>query len=317
MDFLFSIVGFKPEILRHCEHALRELPIEDPRVKMKGRFFFDPKKADSKNKYEEYPSNSILLQRGKNKIYWKDEDVLQQYNTNVPMSKQSSVQTHQKICQTEEHETETKYVQASVDMVDFGMQVYPYDIQHGIKEDKRLIMDRLDWNVRETYDYAPKYRETEDLRWSSSNSSQKRPWKRGLSPPRGSDEREHRLETMPSPEHQARNLKLDSPMRSRDSYSGHRGGPIRDNYVRERYSPNYRRSIDQDDFRENRSDRSRGESPMELEDSEEDLDDGFTFQRGSSDWHGRGKSFRGKSYTTRGKHSTGRPYRGRGSYHKF
>lgn len=309
--------GFKPEILRHCEHALRELPIEDPRLKMKGRFFFDPKKADSKNKYEEYPSNSILLQRGKNKIYWKDEDVLQQYNNNVPMAKQSSVQTHQKICQTEEHETETKYVQASVDMVDFGMQVYPYDIQHGIKEDKRLIMDRLDWNVRETYDYAPKYRETEDLRWSSSNSSQKRPWKRGLSPPRGSDEREHRLETMPSPEHQSRNLKLDSPMRSRDSYSGHRGGPIRDNYVRERYSPNYRRSIDQDDFRENRSDRSRGESPMELEDSEEDLDDGFTFQRGSSDWHGRGKSFRGKSYTTRGKHSTGRPYRGRGSYHKF
>ncbi|KAK2588354.1 hypothetical protein KPH14_004369 [Odynerus spinipes] len=307
--------GFKPEILRHCEHALRELPIEDPRVKMKGRFFFDPKKGDATNKYEEYPSNSILLQKGKNKIYWEEEDV-QQYN-NVPMTKQSAVQTHQKICQTDELETDTKYVQANADMVDCGVQVCSYDIQQEIKEEKRPIMDRLDWNVRETYDYAPKYREADDLRWSLSNSSQKRPWRRGLSPPRRSDEREHRLETVPSPEHPSRNIKLDSPMRSRDSYSSHRGGPVRDHYSRERYSPSYRRSMDQDDFRENRSDRSRGESPMELEDSEEDMDDAFTFQRGSSDWHGRGRSFRGKMHTMRGKHSTGRPYRGRGSFHKF
>lgn len=299
--------GFKPEILRHCEHALRELPIEDPRLKMKGRFFFDPNKGDSNNKYEEYPSNSVLLQKGKNKIYWEEDDV-QQYNATVT---KQAVQTHQKICQTEEIETDTKYVEARVDMVDFEMQVYPDDIEEVAKEERKSIMDRLDWKIRD------KHRETDDLRWSLSNSSQKRPWKKGSSPGRRSAEREHHLETVPSPEHPPRNFKMDSPMRSRDSYSSHRGS-FRDHYVRDRYSPNCRRSTNMDDFRENRSDRSHGESPMKLEDSEEDSDDTFTFQREIWDWYGRGKSLRGKTNnTTRGKYSGGRPYRGRCAFHKF
>ncbi|XP_043502839.1 uncharacterized protein LOC122524588 isoform X2 [Polistes fuscatus] len=292
--------GFKPEILRHCEHALRELPIEDPRLKMKGRFFFDPKKADSKSKYEEYPSNSILLQKGKNKIYWEEEEV-QQYDTSLITQ---SMQMHQKICQTEEIETDSKFVEARVDMVDFEMQVYPHDIEYGIKEERKSIMDRLDWKTRD------KPREADDLRWSLTNSSQKRPWKRTLSPPnRRSHDRDHHFEIIPSPEHPSRN----SPMRSRDSYSR---GPIREQY--DRYSPSYKRSMTIDDFRETRSDRSRGESPMKLEDSEEDSDEIFTFQREMIGWCGRGgggRPFRGKSNTTRGKYSGGR--RGRGSFQKF
>ncbi|KAL2716791.1 serine/arginine repetitive matrix protein 2 [Vespula squamosa] len=316
VEFVFSIAGFKPEILRHCEHALRELPIEDPRLKMKGRFFFDPKKAENNNKkYEEYPSNSILLQKSKHKIYWEDDEVQQQQQqqqqSNVPVAKQT-VQTHQKICQTE-IETDTKYVEARVDMVDFEMQVYPDDIEEMIKEERKSIMDRLDWKIRD------KHRETDDLRWSLSNSSQKRPWKKGSSPGTRSAEREqHHLETVPpSPEHPPRNFKVDSPMRNRDgSYSSHRGS-FHEQYVRDRYSPNCRRSANIDDFRENRSDRSHGESPMKMEDSEGDSDDTFTFQRDILDWYGKGKAFRGKANTTRGKNSGGRPLRGRCAFHKF
>ncbi|XP_015182171.1 PREDICTED: serine/arginine repetitive matrix protein 2-like [Polistes dominula] len=292
--------GFKPEILRHCEHALRGLPIEDPRLKRKGRFFFDPKKADSKSKYEEYPSNSILLLNGK-KIYWEEEEV-QQYDTSLTTQ---TMQMHQKICQTEEIEMDSKSVEAHVDMVDFEMQVYPHDIEHEIKEERKSIMDRLDWNTRE------KHRDADDLRWNLSNLSHKRPWKRTLSPPnRRSHDRDH-FQSVPSPEHPSRNLETNSSKRSRDSYSR---GSIREQY--DRYSPNYNRSMNIDDFRENRSDRSRGESPiMNLGDSEEDSDETFTFQR-ENDWCGRGRRpFRGKS--TRGKYSRGRQYRARCSFNKF
>ncbi|XP_076236293.1 uncharacterized protein LOC143180447 isoform X1 [Calliopsis andreniformis] len=300
--------GFKPEILRHCEHALRELPNEDPRLKMKGRFFFDPKKENLRNEKDVYSSNSILLQKSRNKICWEEEDV----HHLSPMK--HNVQTHQKICQTEEVETSTTFVQATVTMVDSEVQVYPQDLQYATKEEKRPIMDRLDWNVRETFDYTPKYREPDDLRWSLSNSSQKRTWNRTVSPPRRSDEREHRVDSIPL-DHNPRNLRLGSPVRSRDSISSHKGS-IRDHYVREKYSPTYRH--ERDDFHETRSDHSRGESPMMLEDSSEELELEHTFQRGS-DWHGRGKMIRGRSsplvkHVYRGKYSGGRSYRSRGGY---
>ncbi|XP_076757835.1 uncharacterized protein LOC143427509 isoform X3 [Xylocopa sonorina] len=305
--------GFKPEILRHCEHALRELPMEDPRLKMKGRFFYDPTKENVKNEQNVYSSNSILLQKSKSKIYWDEEEGGQ----HLISSLKQNVQMHQKICQTDELETSTKFVQASVTMIDFEVQVYPQDLQHAVKEEKRPIMDRLDWNVRETFDYTPKFREADDLRWSLSNSSQKRTWSRNVSPSRRLDDREHRIDS--SLDHSSRNIKLDSPIRSRDSFSGHKGS-VRDHYVRERYSPNYRHSLDErDDFHENRSDHSRGESPMMLEDSAEELELEHTFQRGT-DWHGRGKMSRGRSsplikpHVYRGKHSGGRSYRGRGGF---
>ncbi|XP_068970838.1 serine/arginine repetitive matrix protein 2-like [Bombus flavifrons] len=304
--------GFKPEILRHCEHALRELPIEDLRLKMKGRFFYDPKKENIQSEQNVYSSNSILLQKNKSKIYWEEEEG--QHLTSI----KQNVQMHQKICQTDEVETNTKFVQASVTMVDSEVQVYPQDLQYAVKEEKRPIMDRLDWNVRETFDCTPKFREADDLRWSLSNSSQKRTWNRTVSPPRRIDDRKHRIDSISSLDHGSRNMKLESPIRSRDNFSSHKGS-VRDHYVHERYSPNYRHSLEgRDEFHENRSDHSRGESPMMLEDSAEELELEHTFQRGT-DWHGRGKLPRGRSsslmkHVYRGKHSGGRSYRGRGNF---
>ncbi|XP_043800834.1 uncharacterized protein LOC122719243 [Apis laboriosa] len=302
--------GFKPEILKHCEHALRELPVEDLRLKMKGRFFYDPKKENIRSDQNIYSSNSLLLQKNKNKIYWEEEE--SQHLTSI----KQNIQMHQKICQTDEIETNTKFVQASVTMVDFEVQVYPQDLQYAIKEEKRPIMDRLDWNVREMFDYTPKFREADDLRWSLSNSSQKRTWNKTISPSRRIDDREHHIDSV-SLDHGSRNMKLGSPIRNRDNFSSHKGS-LQDHYGREKYSPNYRHSLEEhDEFHENRSDHSRGESPMILEDSAEELELEHTFQRGS-DWHGRGKLSRGRSsplmkHVYRRKHS-GRSYRGRGSF---
>lgn len=304
--------GFKPEILRHCSHALRELPLEDPRLKMKGRFFYEPRLDEAKVEQDLFASNSILLQRNTSKILWEEEE-----ENASPFVKQN-VQTHQKICQTDEVETSTKLVQATVTMVDFEMQVYPQDLQQAAKEEKRPIMDRLDWNVRETVDYnPPKFRQVEDLRYSLNNSSQKRNWNRNTSPPhRRIDDRDHRLDSV---DHGSRSM--DSPIRNRDSYSGHKES--RDHY-RDRYSPGYRHSLDErDDFHDSRSEHSRGESPMMLDTSAEELELEHTFQRGGNDWHPRGKMSRGRSsplvkpHMYRGKHSGGRPYRGRGFRGKF
>ncbi|XP_017886243.1 actin cytoskeleton-regulatory complex protein pan1-like isoform X2 [Ceratina calcarata] len=301
--------GFKPEILRHCSHALRELPLEDPRLKMKGRFFYEPRLQNVKIEQDLFASNSILLQKNTSKVLWEEEE-----ENTTPFVK-LNVQTHQKICQTDETETSTKLVQATVTMEDFEMQVYPQDLQQAAKEEKRPIMDRLDWNVRETVDYSSKFRQVEDLRYSL-NSSQKRNWNRNTSPHRRNDEREHRLE---SADRGSRSI--DSPIRSRDSYSGHKES--REHY-RDRYSPGYRHSLDErDDFHDSRSEHSRGESPMMLDTSAEELELEHTFQRGGTEWHSRGKMSRGRSsplvkpHVYRGKHSGGRPYRGRGFRGKF
>lgn len=286
--------------MRHCEQALCQLPLEDPRLKMKGRFFYVRDEEDAKNDSEDHTSNSILLQRGKTKMYWEENA-----ERPVPIAKPAT-QMHQKICQTDELEMKTKGVQASVATKDFESQVYPHDLQAN-KEEKRPIMDRLDWSVRETYDYAPKYREVEDLRWSLSNSSQRRTLNKQPSPPRRTDEREHRPD---SADHVPRNLRLDSPFKSKDGYPGHKA---RDHYEHGRYSPEFRRSMEREEFHDRRSEHSRGESPMELENSDDELVDDHAFQR-ESDWHRRGKILRGKSHIYRGKHSGGRPYRSRGGF---
>lgn len=286
--------------MRHCEQALCQLPLEDPRLKMKGRFFYVREEEYAKNDSEDHTSNSILLQRGKNKIYW-EENVEQP----VPVVRPTT-QTHQKICQTDELETETKGVQASVTMADFGSQVCPYDIQQANKEERRPIMERLDWNTREADEYPPKFREV-DLRWSLNNSSQRRSWNRQASPSRRSDEHEHHLDTI---DNGSRNLRLDSSFTSRDNFSSHK---MRDHYNHNRYSPDYRRSMECDNFYDRRSEHSRGESPMELENSDDELVAGHTFQK-EPDWHGRGKVLRGKAQIFRGKYSGGRPYRSRGGF---
>ncbi|KAK1137488.1 hypothetical protein K0M31_001995 [Melipona bicolor] len=304
--------GFKPELLRRCEHALHEFPIEDLRLKMKGRFFYDSKKENTQSEQNVYSSNSILLQKSKNKIQWEEEE--EQHLISI----KQNIQMHQKICQTDEMETNTKFVQVSATMVDFEVQVYPQDLQYTAKEEKRPIMDRLDWNVRETFDCTSKFREADDLRWSLSNSSQKRTWNRTVSPPRRIDDRKHHIDSVSPIDHSSRNIKLGSPIRNRDNFSSYKGS-VREHYVRERYSPNYRHSLEErGEFHENRSDHSRGESPMMLEDSGEELELEHTFQRGT-DWHGRGKLSRGRSnslmkHVFRGKYSGGRPYRGRGNF---
>ncbi|XP_011690922.1 PREDICTED: serine/arginine repetitive matrix protein 2-like isoform X2 [Wasmannia auropunctata] len=294
--------GFKPEIMRHCEQALFQLPMEDPRLKMKGRFFYDRSEEDNtRDVSEDHTSNSILLQKSKTKIFWKENNA----ELPIPVPK-ATTQMHQKICQTDEVETESKGVQVFVTTADVGSQVYPDDLQQ--IEERRPIMDRLDWGARDTYEYGSKFREVEDLRWSLSNSSQRRTWNRQASPSKRSDEQERHLDSM---EHESRGLRLESPVRSRDDFSAHSN--VRDHYSHDRYSPDYhRRSMERDDFHDRRSDHSRGESPMELEESDEELMTGHTFQRGS-DWHGRGK-VKGKSHHLRGKHVAGRPYRSRGNF---
>ncbi|XP_067210872.1 serine/arginine repetitive matrix protein 1 isoform X2 [Linepithema humile] len=286
--------GFKPEIMQLCDQALCQLPFEDPRLIMKGRFFYNRVDEDNeKNDPEDHTSNSMLLQKGKTKIYWEENNVEQQ----VPVPK-TTTQTHQKICQTDEVETETKGVQVIVSTADFQSQVYPHELQ-AVKEEKRPIMDRLEWNTREAYENPSRFREVDDLRWSLNNSSQRR-WNRQSSPsPRRSDEHEFHLA---STDHESREMRLDSPVR--EAYSS------REYYSHSKYSPDYhRRSAERDDFHDRRSDHSRGESPMELEDSDnETVVAEHTFQRGS-DWHGRGKTLRGRSHTSRGKHPGRRSFR--------
>jgi len=300
----FPLLGFKPEIMRHCEQALYQLPMEDPRLKMKGRFFYDRSEEDNtKDVSEDHTSNSILLQKSKTKIFWKESNAEQP----IPIPKVTT-QMHQKICQTDEVITEAKGVQVRVITADFGSQVYADDLQQ-MKEEKRPIMDRIDWSARDTYEYGPKFHE-QDLRWSLNNSSQRRTWNRQTSPSRRSDEQEHHLDSM---DHESRNLRLNSPLRSRDDFPAHSN--IRDHYSHsDKYSPDYhRRSRERDEFHDRRSDHSRGESPMELEESDDELTTGHTFQRGS-DWLGKGKVLRGKSHNLRGKNVGGGPYRSRGNF---
>lgn len=293
--FFFLIIGFKPEIMRRCEHVMCQLPFEDPRLKMKGRFFYIHDEKDAENESENRTSNSILVQKGKTRIFWEENVELQ-----VPITKSKGGM--QKICQTDEVEVVTIGVQASVTMVDFASQVYPDDFQPISKEDRKPIMDRLDWNMEKPYDHT--LREA-DLRWSLSNSSQKRFWNRQTSP-KNSDEHEHHVDPL---DHGSRNLKLDSSFKDRDSFSNHK---LRDHYGHDRYSPDYRHSIECDDFYDKRSDHSRGESPMELDNSDDESVTEHAF-KGGSDWHGKGKTSRGKGHSLRGRHSGGRPYWSRGN----
>jgi len=287
--------------MRHCEQALYQLPIEDARLKMKGRFFYDrSEEKETKDVSEDHTSNSILLQKSKTKIFWKEGNTEQP----APIPK-AITQMHQKICQTDEVETETKGVQVRVTTADVGSQVYLGDLPP-VKEERRPIMDRLDWSAQDTYEYGSKFPE-EDLRWSLNNS-QRRNWNRQTSPSRRSNEQEH----LDSKEHECRNLRLESPVRNRDNFSAHSN--MHDPYTHDRYSPEYhRRSVERDEFHDRRSDHSRGESPMELEESDDEVMTGHTFQRGS-DWHGKGKVLKGKSHNSRGKHVGGRSYRSRGNF---
>lgn len=276
-------IGFRPEILRHCEYALRDLPSEDPRLKMKGRFFFDPSKELTPNETAEDASNSILLRKGKNKIDWEDLE------ESLPTSK-ISIQMHQKICQTDEVETASMGVQATVNVAHIGIQVYSTDLQQPFtQQEKRPLNDRLDWSMRETYDYSNKMRDSEDLRWSLSSSQKRPPWGRTISPERpfqslnehnmgSSSNLSSNINVGTSIEH-SRNFNSDLPSRERESFPSNRGTVI-DHMRSGNYSHPMNRNFEErviyreerGNFREDMSDEIRGSSPMAMDDPPEDLD---------------------------------------------
>ncbi|KAL0117918.1 hypothetical protein PUN28_008951 [Cardiocondyla obscurior] len=287
--------GFIPEIMRNCEQALFNLPAEDPRLKMKGRFFYDrSEENDTKDILEDHTSNSILLQKSKTKIFWAECNAEQ----SVPVPK-TATQMHQKICQTDEVMTDSKGVQIGPIMINCATQVKPEDIfEHvKVKEEKRPVMNRVNWGgTRDTFELKSKYREKDDLRWNVSNS-QGRPYE---SEPKRFDTIDDSVK-----------LRLNSPVTNRDEFSSH--SDMRDHYSRETYTPEYhRRSMEHDDFLDRRSDHSRGESPMEIAESDEELMPGHAFQRGS-EWQGKGKILKGKSHNLQGKHGE-RPHRTQASF---
>lgn len=329
---------------------------------MKGRFFYDSKSEDEEiSKQPDYLSNSILLQKNKTNMLWLTND------KKIDSSK-NTVETHQKYCQTEIEYNDVS-VQTSIEMIDFCVQVCPGDLKlspsPSPREDKRPIMDRLDWNVRDHIDYGQ--READDLRWSLS-SNQKRSYKRTLSPdddiirqnivdinqrnfvvinhnidnnnfnqnlerpirdglsPSPHDYRPH------SPLHNRNDTFDDSPYRSnRTNYNQHNN---------DRYSPNFRRNID--NYDDNVSQHSRNRSPDIIEERNDDDDhhhhrhgddddvdddvqvlDNDTFTRESS-WRERGsnKTFGSstnlshKSRPSRGKFTPGRSFRARGNSYR-
>lgn len=244
---------------------------------MKGRFFFDPTKELTPNETAEETSNSILLRKGKNKIDWEDLEETQS-------ASKSSIQMHQKICQTDELETASMGVQASVSVAHIGIQVYSTDIQQPFtQQEKRPLTDRLDWSMRETYDYSNKMRDSEDLRWSLSSSQKRTPWGRTISPERPFKSlNEHNLgqsssltaNINPSIEH-SRNFNSELP--PRESFTGNRGS---DHMRSGNYAHTLNRNFDERinyreervNFREEMSDEIRGSSPMTTDDPPEDLD---------------------------------------------
>ncbi|XP_034938484.1 serine/arginine repetitive matrix protein 2-like isoform X2 [Chelonus insularis] len=301
--------GFKPEILRNCEKALRELKDDDPRLKAQGRFFFDPNKEINYDESSECRSNSILLHRNKNKIIW--EEFLEKPTEEV----KQPIETHQKYCQTESSIGIHQMTQTYIETADFCVQVCPGELQPQ-REEKRTIMDRLDGNIGDPYDYGSKSRQIVDLRQSLNNSLQKRSLHRGLSPPpQDRNERNHSLERMPHQDHDSRDFHRHS-IRRGDNFSMHRGSSHR-SYSPEEFSSDYRHKLDhQDNYHESRHDRSRERSPIMIDNSHDDVtimnEDSFSRDSG---WRGRGKSFGSfnsthKSRPNRGKHSGGRSFRG-------
>ncbi|KAH0553983.1 hypothetical protein KQX54_006774 [Cotesia glomerata] len=230
-----------------------------------------------------------------------------------------SVEVHQKYCQTDIKEFNDQYTQTEIETVDFGVQVHISEPPLPPREEKIPIMERLDWNVRESYDYNSKPREVNDLRWSLSNSSQKR-WNRGVSP--SSQDQDDRI-MLSSPsrlshqDHDSREYihRIQSPIRHSDSYSSNRGRNHRSFSPRERhFSPDFR----QNSYHENRNERSREPSPIMLDDHDDvEILEQEPFSH-DPNWRGRNNKSFGqnppvhKSRSARGKHSTGRPFRGRG-----
>lgn len=287
-------------------------------------------------------SNSILLRKGRTEIHWDEEEEQQQQQHTTSdhqpagwkadPSKKSKKITHQKICQTETVHTDTKFIQATMEMCDFAMQVHPNDFQQLPIVEKRPLADRLDWSMRETFDHTPKIRDSEDLRWSLNNTSQKRvpqqpPWNsRGISPPRRLSparpmiDHLHGAITINTMDHGQRNvnMNMDSLRGGRDdprldNYMPHHANPVDEFDGRKSYSPTFTQAVEMmDEYTNNRSP-SRGRSPMMREESPDELEiiEERGFER-EQNWNMRGEAMGGKLgsiYQMRG--ARGNPAMGR------
>ncbi|KAL7297345.1 hypothetical protein TKK_0009736 [Trichogramma kaykai] len=166
--------GYRPEITRQCEKALRSLPTEDPRLNMKGRFFFDPEKKFPKKDTKKL-SNSILIRKGRTEIHWEEEE--KQLQSQLLSHERKRVITVQKICQTDDPGRESVAVQTTAETQDFSMQVMDHDFLPAPREElqRRPVADRLDWNMRETFDHAVKTTRDVDheVRWSMNHARER------------------------------------------------------------------------------------------------------------------------------------------------
>lgn len=337
----FPVSGFNSEILRRCEHALRDLPPEDPRLKMKGRFFYNPKKElKIRSETCNHASNSILLMSDTKNLFWdvdqEREWADEEADKRAPLAA-AKPKTCQKYSQTTTAETVSASVQATTTSQDVGVQVNLIDFP---KEERRTVLDRLDWTARETYDYSNKPRETEDLRWSLSNS-QRKVVVRGNSPGRMMDERleRERLEHMerervererqhmmdppviPSMDLGSRSMMMNNVGREQFlDYVQRSGEPMREP-MHERlggrpavYSPEYRHREDYSRSRRSRS-RSYERNPMLLEDHGDEVQIVEEFGEPNSDWgDSRGVGGNRGKIGQRGKFPNSRPSRGRGGF---
>lgn len=109
---------------------------------MKGRFFFDPTKKETKKEVKESASNSILIRKGRTEIFWDEEENKMSAASEIqePLRRKRVI-SHQKYCQTETATMGEIGIQAEVSMTDFCMQVGPLDLQPAVPEEKPREFD--------------------------------------------------------------------------------------------------------------------------------------------------------------------------------
>ncbi|CAB0037815.1 unnamed protein product [Trichogramma brassicae] len=82
-----------------------------------------------------------------------------------------------KICQTDDPGRESIAVQTTAETQDFSMQVMDHDFLPAPREDlqRRPVADRLDWNLRETFDHAVKTTRDVDheVRWGMNHARER------------------------------------------------------------------------------------------------------------------------------------------------
>lgn len=264
--------------------------MEDPRLKMRGRFFFDPHstglaKIDNSNK-EEQEVNSVLLRKGKTEIIWDEEEKPAQ-NGLLGLRKRM---THQKICQTDETQMDFKSTQTAVETQDIGVQINLMEAfppkqpllasPPMIKDDNsgRSLMDarfELGGMRRETYDHQHGSKiQDSDLRWSLN--AQKRPapnpWMNNKPIPPGPKnpllDTGHHSNISVSLDHSSRNVVINSSSIMPDEFCQNQNLDEEDEYelIHNKFATN-------DNFSRHAPHDNNYKKPIRPQDEEEDSDD--------------------------------------------